>query len=167
MSEGEYILSRAQLVNAPQDEVFAFFSRPENLQRLTPRWVNFKILTPSPVPMHAGALIEYRIATHGLPLRWRTRITEYDAPHGFVDEQISGPYALWIHSHRFEPFQAEGQPRPGTRIVDHVRYRLPLGALGTLAHALFVRRDLHRIFDHRAHVIGEQFGGSILLPDPA
>ena len=164
MSAGEYTLHREQIVNAPLEEVFAFFSQPENLQELTPSWVGFRFRTPSPIPMHPGALIDYTITTHGLPLRWRTQITEFDAPHLFVDVQLRGPYKLWIHTHRFERHDDPEAEGGATRIIDHVRYRLPLGPLGRIAHALFVRRDLAKIFDFRAHAIGERFGGSIQLP---
>jgi len=155
-----YRLDSEQLVSAPPNEVFAFFGQPENLARITPTWLGFRILTPAPVPMHQGAMIDYLITLGPLPTRWRTLITKYDPPHCFVDEQLSGPYSFWHHTHRFEP------AGHGTRIVDEIRYLLPFGPLGKLVHAVAVRRQLEGIFAHRRKVIARQFPGSILAPVP-
>jgi ligand-binding SRPBCC domain-containing protein len=141
-----------QRVPRPLDEVFAFFARPENLARITPPWLGFGILTPSPVPMREGAVIDYVIRLGPLPTRWRTMITTYDPPHRFVDEQLSGPYSFWHHTHEFE---ADGD---GTVIRDHVRYMLPFGPLGDLVHTLAVRRQVEGIFTHRRTVIAAEFG---------
>ena len=132
----------------PRDEVFAFFADAGNLQAITPPWVHFEILTPAPIPMRAGALIDYRIRVHGLPLRWRTEITEWAPPHRFVDVQRRGPYAFWEHTHTFE--ERDG----GTLCRDLVRYR-PRG--GALVHRLFVRRDVERIFEYRRQCLLERF----------
>lgn len=126
------------------DTTFAFFADAGNLQRLTPPWLDFAILTPQPIPMRTGALIDYRIKVHGVPVRWRTEIAEWAPPHGFVDQQLRGPYWLWHHTHRFTPVDG------GTLVEDTVRYR-PIG--GALVHALFVRRDLERIFRFRQEEI--------------
>lgn len=126
----------------PLHEVFAFFSDVHNLERITPPWLNFSILTRD-VALRDGALIDYRIRLRGLPMRWRTRIALWEPPHRFVDEQLRGPYRLWHHTHEFTAVAG------GTRMVDTVRYALPLGPLGSLAHRLFVRRDLERIFAYR------------------
>jgi hypothetical protein len=99
--------------------------------------------------MKVGALIDYRIKIHGIPVGWRTEITEWDPPHAFTDEQLRGPYRKWIHRHRFE--EAEG----GTRVTDHVEYAAPGGRL---VEALFVRRDVERIFDHRTVRLLDIFG---------
>lgn len=144
-------LHHEQLVAAPLDKVFAFFGKPENLARITPSWMGFRILTPSPVPMREGALIDYQISLGPFPTRWRTLITRFDPPHLFVDEQLSGPYSFWHHTHRFE---AVGDL---TRITDDIRYLLPFGPLGRLAHALVVRRQLRGIFAHRRRVIIAEF----------
>ncbi len=135
----------------PRDEVFEFFSNALNLQALTPPWVNFQVLTPAPIPMRAGTLIDYRIRVRGLPLRWRTEITEWDPPHRFVDVQLRGPYRLWHHTHTFE--ERDG----GTLCLDDVRYR-PVG--GWLVNRLFVRRDVETIFAYRQQQLRERF------PDP-
>lgn len=122
------------------DETFAFFGDARNLDAITPPWVGFRILTPTPVDMRAGTLIDYSIRIHGVPVRWRTEITAWDPPHHFIDVQRRGPYRWWHHDHRFEPC-AEG-----TRVIDEVEYAAPAGAL---LHPLFVDRDVRRIFDHR------------------
>ena len=138
-----HVLERAQrLAGAPED-VFPFFADARNLERITPGWLGFRVLTPG-VEMGAGALIEYRLRLHGIPVRWRTRIELWEPPHRFVDRQLSGPYGIWHHTHTFEPDGAGG-----TLMRDVVRYTLPLGPLGALAYRLFVRRDLDRIFDFR------------------
>lgn len=140
-------LVRTQLVAAPLDEVFAFFSDAANLQALTPDFLHFRILSPMPIVMRAGARIEYQLSLFGVPLRWRTRITEWQPGRRFVDEQEEGPYALWRHTHEFEAHH------DGTLMRDVVKYREPLGPLGALAHVLFVRRTLERIFDFRRDAV--------------
>ena len=149
-----YVLEREQLVRAPADRVFGFFADAENLEAITPAFLGFEILTPTPIEMRKDALIEYRLRLVGIPLRWRTRITSWEQGRGFVDEQERGPYALWEHTHRFE-----GTDR-GVLMSDHVRYALPFGPLGRLAHALFVHSTLARIFDHRFVRVRELLEGS-------
>lgn len=154
-------LHRSQVVARPLDRVFPFFERPENLALITPPSLGFRVLTPSPVPMAEGALIDYRIRLAGLPVRWRTVISAYQPPHYFVDEQVRGPYAYWRHEHRFE------EVRGGTRFVDDVFYRLPAlppGA-GPMVHALFVAPYLDRIFAYRADVYRRFFAGHDGAPD--
>lgn len=147
-----HTLTREQFIPAPVPDVFAFFSRPENLAKLTPPELGFVILTPSPVEMKTGALIDYTIRVFGMRVRWTTLITAYDPGRSFVDEQLKGPYSYWRHSHRFE--EAPG----GTMVRDEVRYALPFGPLGRLGHALVVKRRLDTIFGYRAMVIGTIFG---------
>lgn len=148
-----HTLVRKQLVSTSRDEVFSFFAQPENLARLTPTALGFRILTPGPLEMKEGALIDYVIHLMGIPMRWRSLITTYDPPHRFIDEQLLGPYSFWHHTHTFT------ETADGTVLGDRVVYSLPLGSLGTLAHALVVRRQLRRIFAYRSQVIVETFGG--------
>jgi len=134
----------------PRDEVFSFFADAHQLQTITPPWVNFEVLSPAPVAMKPGARIDYRIRVHGLPIRWRTVITEWNPPRRFVDVQLRGPYRLWHHTHTFE--ERDG----GTLCLDSVRYR-PRG--GALVNWLFVRRDLERIFAFRCERLLALFAG--------
>jgi ligand-binding SRPBCC domain-containing protein len=138
-------LERTQrLPGRPPAQVFAFFADAFNLEAITPPWLSFRVITPGPIEMRAGALIEYRLRLHGVPVRWLTRIEAWEPGGRFVDVQVRGPYRLWHHTHTFE---ADG--KGGTLVRDVVRYALPLGPVGDLAHRLFVARDLRRIFDHR------------------
>ena len=148
----ERLLESVQFVGRPLPEVFAFFSDAGNLERITPAFLHFRILSPMPVEMRPGALIEYRIRLFGIPFRWETLIEQWEAGVRFVDTQRRGPYALWHHTHEFRAVPG------GTLVVDRVRYALPMGLLGEIGHALFVRRSLGRIFGHRRRVIGEILG---------
>jgi ligand-binding SRPBCC domain-containing protein len=141
----------------PIDEVFPFFADAFNLQALTPPWLQFEILTPPPIVMQVGTLIDYRLRLHGIPLRWRTRIAAWEPPHRFVDEQLRGPYRLWMHEHTFVP------ERGGTRVGDHVQYALWADAL---LHRWFVRPDIERIFRFRAEVLQRRFGAGPAPPQP-
>jgi ligand-binding SRPBCC domain-containing protein len=140
-------LEREQIVPGPVEEVFAFFGDAHNLEAITPPWLRFEVLTPRPIEMHPGALIAYRMRLHGIPVSWLTEIEQWQPHTGFVDRQLRGPYRLWHHTHSF---QACAQ---GTLMRDRVRYALPLGGLGGVAHLVFVRRDLERIFDFRREAI--------------
>jgi ligand-binding SRPBCC domain-containing protein len=140
-------LEREQYVDQPLPDVFAFFAEAHNLERITPPWLSFEVLTPDPIEMGIGALIEYRLRVHGVPLRWTSRIEDWEPGRSFVDRQLRGPYALWHHRHTF------AQAGPGTVVRDEVDYALPFGVLGDLAHPLFVRRDLERIFIHRHEAV--------------
>jgi ligand-binding SRPBCC domain-containing protein len=138
------LLRRETTVPRPLGETFAFFSSARNLERLTPSWLRFEILTPGEIPMHEGAIIDYRIRVRGIPLKWRSRIIRWEPPHCFVDLQIKGPYRWWHHTHRFEPTDG------GTRIIDEVQYLAPLH---WLTHPLIIRRDLERIFEYRSEAL--------------
>jgi ligand-binding SRPBCC domain-containing protein len=116
---------------------------------LAPPWLGFRMLTPGPIRMSAGTRISHRLSWRGIPVGWTTEIRRWEPSSCFVDVQLSGPYRLWHHTHRFE--SKDG----GTRMTDVVRYRLPFGPIGRAAHALKVRRDLERIFDYRFHRINE------------
>jgi hypothetical protein len=146
-----HVLEREVFVNRPLEEVFPFFSEARNLERLTPSWLSFEVITPAPIEMRAGTRIEYRLRLHRLPLKWVSRIEAWEPGKGFVDRQIRGPYREWRHSHEFE------RSGTGTIVRDRVRYELPFGALGELARRLFVARDLERVFDYRRAAITEVF----------
>ncbi|MGB7588307.1 MAG: SRPBCC family protein [Solirubrobacterales bacterium] len=148
-------LERRQRVKAPIDRAFDFYTDTLNLKPLTPPWVHFEVTSPMPVSMEAGTLLDYKLRLHGVPVRWRTRIETWEPPVGFVDTQVSGPYSLWEHTHVFER-DGDG----ATVIHDRVRYALPLGPLGAIAHRLFVRRDLERIFDYRRDAVAEHLGSA-------
>ena len=139
----EYRLTAHIHVSRPVDQTFAFFADAANLARITPPELGFSIASPLPIAMHQGALIDYTIKLWGLPMRWRTRIAAWEPGRQFVDEQLSGPYKKWVHTHRFTA-NANG----GTDIDDEVVYALPFGLAGRLA-APIVRLQLKRIFGFR------------------
>lgn len=142
----EYVIERWTWVRRPTADVFPFFAAAENLGKITPPDLGFRIRSPLPIVMRLGALIDYTIKLYGLPLRWRTEITRWQPPNLFEDTQLKGPYAKWVHTHRFV------ENLGGTVIGDRVVYALPFGPLGRLVHPL-VRRALKRIFDYRESVI--------------
>ena len=145
---GYFVLRREQRLPGTPAEVFPFFADAGNLEAITPPWLGFRVVTPRPIEMREGALIEYRLRLHGLPISWLTRIEEWVPGERFVDVQLSGPYRLWHHTHEFRPL-----PGGGTLMTDTVRYALPFGPLGCLAHRVLVRRDLERIFDFRERAV--------------
>ena len=149
----EHILSRSLSLELPRGQVFEFFSDAGNLERITPPELSFHIITPRPIELRQGALIDYRLRLRGLPLTWRTEISVWDPPNEFVDQQLSGPYSQWIHRHTFTEI-APGR----TLIEDEVRYRLPLEPLGDIAHFI-VRKELEYIFDFRQKAVAELLGG--------
>jgi ligand-binding SRPBCC domain-containing protein len=146
-----YVLTQTQFAPAALDEVWDFFSNAENLEALTPNFLQFKILTPSPIYMRRGTLIDYRIKLFGAPMHWRTKIVEFEPQHAFVDEQLRGPYARWHHRHSFKVVEG------GTQIADRVEYTVPFHVFGRLAHELFVRRTLSLIFRHRYAAVARIF----------
>src|SRR5262245_10988524 len=135
----------------PPEELFPFFANAANLDVLTPPWLHFHIVTPQPIVMRPGTLIDYRLRVHGLPLRWRTRVSAWEPPRRFVDEQLRGPYRRWIHEHTFD--LRDG----GTLIRDAVQYAVPFDAL---LHRWFVRPDIERIFQFRAAELRRRFGSA-------
>jgi ligand-binding SRPBCC domain-containing protein len=147
----EYILERKQIIKRPRAEVFAFFADAANLERITPPELNFHIITPPPFDIRKGALIDYELRLRGIPLRWKTEITQWNPPRDFVDTALASPYKQWIHLHTFEE-GAGGE----TIMKDIVRYRLPLEPLGDLAH-FYVKKELKYIFDYRYKIIEEIF----------
>jgi len=131
-----------------RDKVFAFFSDARNLDLITPPWLHFRTITPYSEEMGPGVVMDHRLRLHGFPLRWRSKITAWDAPARFADEQIRGPYRLWIHEHRFE------QRNGGTLVHDDVRYAV---LFDFLIHRLFIRPQIDRIFAFRKNKLREIF----------
>ncbi len=152
MADKTYTLSFEQQVSRPLPEIFNFFSRAENLEVLTPPWLNFKILDVKPQPVQQGTLINYSLRVHGIPLRWTSEIVEWEPPHRFVDLQLRGPYQVWRHEHRFAA--SDG----GTLISDTINLSLPLGFLGQLAYKIKVHSDLQEIFTFRKEKVRALFG---------
>lgn len=144
-------LERTTFIPRPLHEVFLFFADAHNLERITPPFLNFRILTPDPIVIEAGAHIEYTIGLYGIPMKWKTLIEEFVADSYFIDAQLSGPYKLWRHRHDFCDVKG------GTEMRDTVDYTLPFGPLGSLVRFLFVRRQLETIFDYRTQVIRQSF----------
>jgi ligand-binding SRPBCC domain-containing protein len=138
----------AQWLPLPREQIFDFFSDAANLDAITPRWLRFRTLTPAPVVMRAGTLIDYNLRIRGIPIRWRTRIDLWEPPFRFVDEQVSGPYRLWVHEHTF--VAANG----GTLMRDRVRYAVPLDPL---VHRMLVRPEIERIFAYRTEQMHRRF----------
>ena len=142
------VLDRTQQVPVELERAFEFFADPQNLAEITPPWLHFRIVE-APERAEGGALIRYRLRIKGVPVRWLTEITEWRPPYTFTDVQLSGPYRLWEHTHRLTRVAG------GTGIYDHVRYRVPGGAV---VDRLLVRRLLDEIFDYRRARIAEAFG---------
>jgi ligand-binding SRPBCC domain-containing protein len=143
-----FLLTTRIVLPRPLGEVFPFFADAGNLDRLTPPWLQFRILTPLPVTMRPGLRLDYRLHLRGIPIRWQSEIPVWDPPHRFVDEQKKGPYRYWIHEHRFATVDG------GTEVSDEVRYAVHGGAL---ANRLFVQGDLTSIFQYRQQKLMEIF----------
>jgi len=141
------VLRREQRLPGAPDDVFPFFADAHNLEAITPPFLGFRVVTPRPLELRPGALIEYRLRLHGLPIAWLTRIEDWEPGVRFTDAQLAGPYRLWHHTHEFAP-DGDG----GTVMRDTVRYALPYWPLGEVAHPL-VARDLAAIFDFRATAV--------------
>lgn len=148
----EHILERKQIIQRPRKEVFEFFADAGNLEKITPPELNFHIITPQPIDIKKGALIDYQLKLRGIPITWKTEITQWNPPFDFVDSALKSPYKQWIHLHTFE----EGE-NGETIMKDIVRYRLPFEPLGDVAH-FYVKKELAYIFDYRYKVIEEIFG---------
>jgi ligand-binding SRPBCC domain-containing protein len=156
-----HVLQREQVLPGPPADVFPFFADAFNLEAITPPLLGFEVVTPKPVPMRVGTLIQYRLRLHGVPVNWLTSIQAWDPPHRFVDVQVRGPYALWHHTHEFEP-AGDGS----TLMRDTVRYAIGFGPLGELAARTFVHRDVAAIFDFRADAVAAALPRSLAtVPD--
>lgn len=140
-----YTIEKQVLIQAPREAVWAFFSSPGNLLKITPAYMNFRIVNCPDVPeIYTGMLIEYRVSpVLRMPLKWVTEIKDVKPGTRFMDTQLEGPYALWEHTHTFH------DTSEGTLMQDKIDYALPLGPLGTLAHGIFVRRQLQALFEYR------------------
>lgn len=138
-------------INSPLSQVFDFFSRAENLEKLTPDWLNFKILTPLPIAMEQGTLIDYQIRMMGFAMNWKTEITAWEPQIRFIDTQIKGPYRRWVHEHRFEE-------RDGRTIMhDSVEYAIPGGFISGFINKFFIRPRIKSIFFYREQIINSLF----------
>ncbi|MFC2065147.1 SRPBCC family protein [Chloroflexota bacterium] len=150
-----YILHREQIIPAPIERVWAYFATPRNLNEMTPPDMAFEFIYGGDEPMYAGQIIAYKVTF--LPwvrVSWLTQITHVEPGHRFIDEQRNGPYRLWIHEHRFEPLPN------GVCMTDHINYALPFGPLGSLTHALYIRRRLEQIFDYRCEKVKALFSST-------
>jgi ligand-binding SRPBCC domain-containing protein len=147
-----YQLKRQQLVKTDMATCWDFFSSPGNLQKITPKYMGFDVLTEVPEKMYEGLMIEYRVRPLlGIPMNWITEITHVKEHHFFVDEQRKGPYRIWHHEHHFETVDN------GVLMSDIVSYELPFGILGKIAHPILVQRKLNEIFDFRLEIVEEIF----------
>lgn len=144
-------ITRHQFINLPVEKVFEFFKSPENLGKLTPPEMSWKILTPKPIKMSVGKVFDYSISLFGIPLTWKSIITDFDPPYRFVDEQLAGPYRFWHHSHVFE--KANG----GTMVRDEVHYLVPMGIVGKIIEMIIIRHQLDRIFNYRQEALKKHF----------
>jgi ligand-binding SRPBCC domain-containing protein len=147
---GTWILTSEIELPVPIEAVFRFFSDARNLERLTPPWLRFAVVTPAPIEMLAGTRIDYHLRIRGVPIRWQSEITVWEPPLRFVDEQRRGPYRLWRHEHAFR--DCDGT----TLVADRVEYAAPLGRL---VNELFVARDLRQIFAFRGGALADMFAG--------
>ena len=146
-----YTFYKEQFVPSDMDTVFEFFSRPENLEKITPSSMGFNIITPSPIEMKEGAIIDYTVKIMGVPMRWRTMITSYVKNEYFVDEQLKGPYSYWHHKHSFK--EVEG----GVLIIDEITYALPIQAFRKIVHPVLIKPQINQIFNFRFKVIQDKF----------
>ena len=148
-----YILNlhKEQFIDKPIEEVFKFFENPNNLEKITPSHLKFKILSNCPKTMIKGLTINYQIKLFKVPFKWKTVIKHYNPPHMFIDEQIKGPYEKWVHTHLFK------SKKGGTLICDKVEYIIPLGIFGYLLNFIWIKYELNRIFNYRRYVIDSYF----------
>ena len=146
---GTFVLHAEQWLACPRGNLFEFVSDAFQLETLTPPLLRFQVVTPPPIVIRSGTLIDYKLRLHGIPIRWQSQISEWEPPARFVDRQTRGPYRQWLHEHRF--VEQDG----GTLVIDHVDYRAPGGSL---VNRLFVVPDLRKIFGFRMQKLQELFG---------
>ena len=163
---GDHVLERRLWLPQPRPQVFAFFVDAKNLALVNPPAVRLRWLAPPPPTLAVGTVLDFSMRVRALPVRWRVFVREFDPPHRFVDVQLWGPFARWEHRHRFHEGPAPGDTggRAGTWVEDRVTYRLPLGALGRLAHALGVERRITGVFDYRERRLRELLGEVAAAP---
>ena len=149
-----YSLKTVQQIPIPLEEAWDFFSNPANLQKITPGNMSFKTISKyHGEKMYAGQIIEYKVKpVLGIPLYWMTEITHVQDKEYFIDEQRSGPYRMWHHQHLFKSIEG------GVEMTDIVHYKIPLWILGVIANTLFVKRQLHEIFEYRYKKVEDLFG---------
>lgn len=143
-----YRLNAVQWFDLPLEQVFSFFSDAMELEQITPEFLQFKVLTPGPIEIQQGTLLDYRLKLHGIPIKWRTEICVWEPPFRFVDQQLRGPYRRWYHEHQFEEIDGK------TRVSDDVHY-IPRG--GSLIHRFLIKSDLEKIFGFRQDRLREIF----------
>ena len=144
--DGDSIFSVSQWLPTPLEKTFEFFSDARNLEQITPPFLSFRIVTPTPIEMRPGALIDYQLKLRGFPIQWRTEITEWEPQKGFTDVQLKGPYRKWVHRHDFR------EENGGTRVEDTIHYRVPGGPI---INSLIVRPDLDKVFRYRQQMISQ------------
>lgn len=151
-----YQIKQKQQVPISLETAWDFFSSPENLKQLTPEYMDFQIISGAERSIFQGQMIQYTVKPLlGIPMGWLTEITHVQDKAYFVDNQVFGPYSLWHHKHFFKAIEG------GVEMEDIVDYRLPLGFLGQIAHVLFVKKQLHDIFEFRRKKMIELFGAFV------
>ena len=143
----DHILEKTTFINQPLDKVFDFFSKAENLNKITPPELSFKIITPLPIKMQKGTLIDYKIKVEGIPMLWRTEISDWNPPYYFIDSQLKGPYVKWVHEHHFESVDN------GTKMTDKVTFRSPGWIFEPIIHYLIVKNKVEKIFEYREKIL--------------
>jgi ligand-binding SRPBCC domain-containing protein len=146
-----HFLTTTTVINKPLSEVFEFFSNAENLNKITPPDMQFKILTPLPIIIKKGTLINYKIKVNGIPFNWQTEITEWEPNKRFIDKQLKGPYRVWIHEHTFE--EKDGK----TIMNDHVQFLSPGWFLEPIINKLFIEKKVKGIFAYREKILTNLF----------
>lgn len=149
-----YTFSAEQTLPAPRSDVFAFFSNPANLGRITPEHLSFELETDEPIEMREGLVLSYNLSLYGIPFSWSSRVEVWEPPERFVDVQLKGPYKRWRHEHVFK------ETETGTKVIDEVEYEVPGWIFAPVIHWLFVRGDVEQIFEYRQKEMDELFGNA-------